>query len=199
MKLIGLSGSIATGKTTVATMFKELGCYIIDADQLAHEALKIDNIREEILSRFGDVLSSNGNIDRKKLGNIVLKNKGKLAVLENIIHPTVEVIRNRKLEAIKKKHPDAIVIYETPLLFEKSLEHIFCCTVVVYTNRHTQIKRLMKRNGFSEEEALQRILLQMPIEEKIRRADFVIDNSNSLEHTRKQVEKTLKEIKRVPL
>ncbi|HHS49250.1 MAG TPA: dephospho-CoA kinase [Desulfurella acetivorans] len=193
---IGLTGSIACGKSTVANMFKELGAYIIDADEIAHEALKkTEKPYKQILDVFGfSILDENKNIDRKKLGSIVLKDKQKLAVLESIIHPYVQQKRKEIEELILQKDKNAIIIYDVPLLFEKQLESSFDKIIVVYVPKDIQIERLMKRQNLTYDEALNLVKLQMDIEEKKKQADFVIDNSYSLEDTRKQVIEVFKKL-----
>lgn len=193
---IGLTGSVATGKSTVASIFKAFGAYIIDADEISHKALAKGEITyKKILDEFGDkILDDNGNIDRKKLGNIVLKDKAKLAILESIIHPYVQEKRKEIEKSILEKDANAIIIYDVPLLFEKHLESSFDKIIVVYTNKSTQIERLMKRQNLTYNEALGLINLQIDIEEKKKMADFVIDNSCSIENTRKQVEEIFKKL-----
>ncbi|MGC8789953.1 MAG: dephospho-CoA kinase [Desulfurella sp.] len=194
---VGLTGSIATGKSTVANMFKELGAYVIDADEIAHDALKKNqNTHKQIIEVFGEsILDENGNIDRKKLGAIVFNDKQKLTLLESIIHPFVQQKRREIEESILKKEKNAIIIYDVPLLFEKHLEDSFDKIIVVYAKKEIQIERLMKRQNLTYDEALKLINLQMDIEEKKQRADFVIDNSYSLEDTKKQVAKLFEKIK----
>lgn len=199
MLFVGLTGSIATGKSTVAKFLKALGCYIIDADDIAHTVYKRGTKSyRKIIEKFGkNILDKNSSIDRKKLGNIVLKDRKKLIKLEEIVHPEVEHLRNKMIEEIVTKDRHAIIIYDVPLLFEKNLNGLFDCTVVVYTDKDTEIGRLMTRNSFDKDEAIKRISLQMPIEEKIERADFVIDNSGSLDSTKKQTEKLFLSLKRL--
>lgn len=193
---VGLTGSIATGKSSVANMLKELGAYIIDADEIAHDALKkTEKPYKQILNVFGsNILDEQGNIDRKKLGSIVLNDKQKLAVLESIIHPYVQQKRKEIEESILQHDRNAVIIYDVPLLFEKHLENSFDKIIVVYVPKDIQIKRLMKRQNISYDEALNLINLQICIEEKKKKADFVIDNSYSLENTKKQVLEVFKKL-----
>jgi len=193
---VGLTGSIATGKSTVANMLKELGAYIIDSDEIAHDALKkTEKPYKQILDAFGSsILDNQGNIDRKKLGSIVLNNKQKLALLESIIHPYVQQKRKEIEESILQQNQKAIIIYDVPLLFEKHLESNFDKIIVVYVPKDVQIKRLMKRQNITYDEALNLINLQICIEEKKKKADFVIDNSYSLESTKKQVQEVFKKV-----
>ena len=197
MKLIGLTGSIATGKSTVARVFKDLGFYVIDADEIAHSVYKKgEKAYFEILKAFGkSILDENGEINRKKLGKLVLNDKKKLSLLEKIVHPLVEQKRLEILRRIKNEDPRAFVIYDVPLLFEKNLKSMFDCVIVVYVPQEIQIKRLMKRDRISKDEALKKVSLQLSIEEKKRLADIVIDNSKTLKETQKQVEDIVKKIK----
>lgn len=197
MKLIGLTGSIATGKSTVARVFKDLGFYVIDADEVAHSVYKKgEKAYFEILKVFGKgILDENGEINRKKLGKLVLNDKKKLSLLEKIVHPLVEQKRLEILRRIKNEDPRAFVIYDVPLLFEKNLKSMFDCVIVVYVPQEIQIKRLMKRDRISKDEALKKVSLQLSIEEKKRLADIVIDNSKTLKETQKQVEDIVKKIK----
>lgn len=191
MLFVGLTGSIATGKSSVAKIFSELGFSVIDADYLAHKAYeKGQKAYDKIVKEFGsDILDNHMNIDRKKLGKIVLQNKEQLSKLESIVHPEIEKIRNSELKKIERVDKNAIVIYDIPLLFEKNLKKMFDVTIVVYTDKKTQIERLMKRDGLSKKEAEKRIDLQIPVEQKIKMADFAIDNSKDIDYTKKQVEK----------
>ncbi|WP_022671355.1 dephospho-CoA kinase [Hippea alviniae] len=197
MKFIGLTGSIATGKSTVAKIFEEFGCYVIDADKLVHKIYeKGEEGYKRVVEAFGNaILYENRNIDRKKLAEIVLKDKEQLKKLESIVHPIVERKRNEILSKIAKSKKDAIVIYDVPLLFEKDMQSMFDCVIVVWTDRETQIKRLMKRNNLSKEEAEKRINLQMSIDKKRELADIVIDNSKDLDYTKKQVLSIIQDIK----
>lgn len=193
---IGLTGSIACGKSTVANILKELGAYVIDADEIAHEALKkTEKPYKQILEAFGSsILDEQGNIDRKKLGKIVLKDKQKLTLLESIIHPYVQQKRKEIEESILQKDRNAVIIYDVPLLFEKHLENSFDKIIVVYAPKDIQIERLMKRQNLTYDEALNLINLQICIEEKKKKADIVIDNSYSLENTKKQVFEVFKKL-----
>ncbi len=197
MKFIGLTGSIATGKSTVAKMFKDLGFYVIDADEIAHSVYKKgERAYFEIIKAFGEnILGENGEIDRKKLGKLVLNDKEKLSLLEKIVHPAVEQKRLEILEKIKKENPHAFVIYDVPLLFEKNLKSMFDCVILVYVPQEVQIKRLMERDRISKDEALKKLSLQLPIDEKRKLADIVIDNSKTLAETQKQVESIAEKIK----
>ncbi len=197
MKLIGLTGSIATGKSTVAKIFKDLGFYVIDADKIAHSVYKRgEKAYFEIVKVFGkEILHENGEINRKKLGRLVLNDNKKLSLLEAIVHPAVEEKRLEMLEKIKNEDPHAFVISDVPLLLEKDLKSKFDCIIVVYVPKELQIRRLMERDHILKEEALKKVSLQLPINEKRKLADIVIDNSKTLAKTRKQVESIVEKIK----
>jgi dephospho-CoA kinase len=188
--IIYLTGGIATGKSTVAKIFSELGAYVIDADKIAHKVImKGTRAYNKIVEIFGkDILDETGEIDRKKLGKIVFKDKNLLAKLEEITHPEVLSYMSQELADLKSD----IVIIEIPLIFEKKLE--LHPNVLVYAPRHIQKKRLIERDNISEEEAEMRISAQMDIEEKKKLADYVIDNSGSIEETKRQVKEILERI-----
>ena len=177
MILVGLTGGIATGKSTVARMFKRCGAVVIDADELARDVVKPGKPAwREIVKTFGKtVLNPDRTINRQTLGAIVFGNRARLRHLERIIHPRVAREQARQTRQAARKNPDAVVIYDVPLLFEAGIDTRVDKVIVVTTDRETQIARLKKRNGFSHAEAIRRIRNQMPLSHKIRRADFVLE------------------------
>lgn len=188
---IGLTGGIATGKSTVARLLVERGAFLVDADQIAREVVAPgEPALEAIASLFGQaVIHKDGTLDRKALGAIVFEDKRLLAELEAITHPA---IRNRMQERIRDygdRHPDKLIVADVPLLYETGQESLYEGVMVVYVPEAVQLERLMLRNRMAEAEARRRISLQMDIEEKRRRADWVIDNSGDLEQTKAQVDK----------
>ncbi|MFT5169651.1 MAG: dephospho-CoA kinase [Candidatus Omnitrophota bacterium] len=187
MFIIGLTGSVATGKSTVATMFKELGAKIIDADKIVHDLLK-NNVtcKKEIACTFKNVLNEESNIDRKALAQSVFNNITKLRKLERIIHPRVRREINKQLKRYKTRKIKVVVL-DIPLLFEGKYHKITDSNVVVKATQELQIKRVIKRLNISKSEALQRIRTQMTIQHKIRLADHVIDNRGTITQTKKQV------------
>lgn len=187
--IVGLTGGIACGKSTVANMFRELGCPIVDADQVAREVVEPGTIGlKRLLERFGeDVLRDDGTLDRKELGKIVFHNKKALAELNAILHPLISERMNEKKEEALKLNPP-FVIMDIPLLYELNREGLVEVILVVYVPAAVQLERLIQRDQFTMEEANLRIASQMDIEEKKKRADYVIDNLGTLESTRKQVE-----------
>jgi dephospho-CoA kinase len=198
MLLIGLTGGIATGKSLVSKTLKELGAYIIDADKISREVVEpYTPAWTKIVEFFGrDVLNNDGKINRKKLGEIVFNDPAKKKRLEEIVHPVVIEEENRRIEEYKKINPDAIVVIDAALLIEAGGHLRVDKLIVVYSDRETQLKRLCERDGFSRGEAEKRIDSQMPLKEKIKIADFVIDNSNDIENTLVQVKTIFNKLKK---
>ena len=181
MMLVGLTGGIATGKSTVAKMFKQCGAVVIDADELARDIVKPGKAAwQEIVNTFGKTaLDPDRAINRRALGAIVFRNHSKLRRLERIIHPRVEREQARLTRQAARKDPNAVVIYDVPLLFEAGVDKRVDAIIVVTADRETQIARLKKRNGLSRAEAIRRIRNQMPLAKKIRRADYIIKGTLS--------------------
>jgi dephospho-CoA kinase len=188
VKVIGLTGGIATGKSMVSAIFERAGAVIIDADRIARKVVKKDlPAYRQIVDTFGEsVLLPDGEINRTVLGNLIFNDPRKKQMLNTIVHPQVEKETHRQLKQIKKNNPNALVILDIPLLFEANMHKDLSEVIVVYAPEHIQIKRLMERDRLSQDDALARIRSQMPIEEKKSLATMVIDNSGTLEHTRKQ-------------
>jgi len=197
MKVVGLTGNIASGKTEVAKIFKDLGARVIDADQIAREVVKPGEIVwEEIHKEFGeDILNPDRTINRLKLGEIVFNDNEKRDRINKITHPR---IIERMKELIKKYKRDnvKVVIIEATLIVEKGgLKDTIEELIVVTSDKETQIKRILERDGFKREEAISRIESQIPITEKEKHASYVIDNSGTLSETRKQVEEVWEKLK----
>jgi dephospho-CoA kinase len=196
MKVIGLTGNIACGKSVVASMFEELGARVIDADRISRLVVELGKpVWKEIVERFGEeVLNSDGTIDRKKLGETVFRDKEKREELNRITHPRI-VGRIKEILEEYRKEGAGVVIVEAALILEKGgMKPIISNLIVVTADIEAQITRLIRRGGFSRQEALSRINSQMPISEKVKHATYVIDNSRTLEETRKQVEEVWKKI-----
>ncbi|MFN8008901.1 MAG: dephospho-CoA kinase [Terriglobia bacterium] len=189
MTRVGLTGGIASGKSTVCRMFREKGCQIIDADQVAHGLIRREQpCFEAVVKKFGrEILDPSGEINRKKLGEIVFEDRSKLESLNSIVHP--EVIRTilAILAGREKEHPRERSLVEASLMIESGFYKSFQRLIVVTCSPEQQMERLMARNGLSAEQSRNRVSLQMPLDEKIRFADFVVDNSGSLENTQAQV------------
>ena len=188
-RYFGLTGGIASGKSTVAAMLRELGAHIIDADQIGHEMLLPSSAAyPELVSAFGrKILDSAGRIDRKKLGPLVFSDPAKLRQLNRIVHPRI-IKRTGQLAAKHcAENPGAIVIVDAALIYETGIPGRFVKTIVTWCRPEQQIERLIDKTGLTCKEAEERLASQMPAEEKRRRADFVIDCSGSLEETRRQI------------
>ena len=183
--IIGLTGNIGTGKSTVAGMLAEVGAEVIDADQVAHEVMRAGTpAHAAVVEAFGpELLASDGEIDRKRLGSLVFADSTALARLEAIAHPAIiETIRRR----ISDSSADVVVV-EAIKLIEAGMADAYDSVWVTTCRREQQIRRIVDKRGLSRAEAEQRIRAQPPQEKKIARADVVIDNSRSLSRTREQV------------
>jgi len=191
--VIGLTGGIASGKSTVSEMFRELSIPVIDADVIAREVVEQGKpAYNKIVEVFGaEVLQQDGELDRPRLGSIVFYNEEKRLQLNKIVHPAVREEMNRKKEMYIKEGMQAVVL-DIPLLFESKLTSLVDRVLVVAVKPHTQLERLMKRNNFSEEEATARIQSQMPLEEKVKNADEVINNDGTIMGTKTQLQVILK-------
>lgn len=179
MILIGLTGGVATGKSTVAQMFKKRGAVVIDADELAHAMVQPGKPAwQEIVQVFGkQILNPDRSINRQVLSSIVFSRPAKRRRLERIIHPRVAREQQRLTRAAATQNPNAVVIYDVPLLFEAGIDTRVDKIVVVAADQKTQIARLRKRNGLSQAEALRRIRSQIPMQKKCRLADIVLDGA----------------------
>lgn len=188
MQVIGLTGGIATGKSTVSAILENAGAVIIDADRIARMVVKKNMpAYRQILDKFGkSVLLPDGEIDRTALGNLIFNDPQKKQLLNTIVHPYVRKETDRQLKQLEKNNPDALVILDIPLLFEAGMGSDLSEVIVVYAPEPIQVKRLMKRDHISHADAMARVRSQMPIEEKKKLATMVIDNSGTREHTRKQ-------------
>lgn len=187
---IGLTGGIATGKSTVATMLVERGALLVDADQVAREVVMPgEPALEAVASKFGQaVIHTDGTLNRAALGNIVFKDKELLAYLESILHPAVRQRMQARMRQYAADSPEKLIVADVPLLYETEQQALYEGVMVVYVPEQLQLERLQKRNSISEAEAASRIALQMGIESKRARADWVIDNSGTLEETKQQIE-----------
>ncbi|MGB6371545.1 MAG: dephospho-CoA kinase [Atribacterota bacterium] len=186
--IVGLTGGIVGGKSTVASMLRDLGAKIVDADELGHSVmLPYRPAWKKIIRLFGkDILQNNLNIDREKLGKIVFTNQTLLKKLNEITHPEIIKLIKKEINLVRNKthNQEKILIIDAALIYEAKMDRLMDKIIVVYINEDEQIKRLIKRNNLSKEEALQRIKSQMPMKEKVKMADYVIDNSNSLDKTK---------------
>ncbi len=189
MLRVGLTGGMGCGKSTVATMMRTLGCHVIEADPLAHKLIEPGRPAfQEVIHAFGiDVLRSDGFVDRKKLGAIVFADMDKLLRLNAIVHPRVLKELERLFSEYAAANPKGVAVVEAALLIEAGYVKHLDRLVVAWCTPEQQMERLLAR-GMSREQIEQRLAAQMPLEEKRRRADDVVDCSVPLEETRKQVE-----------
>jgi len=190
MFIIGLTGGIASGKSTVAKMLVEKGAYLLDADQLAREAVEPGRPAwQKIVDWLGEsVLLPDRNLDRAKLARVVFNDRSKLDQLNRIVHPWVGSRFFELSEEIKAKDPGAVVIYDIPLLIEAGMQKMVDLVLLVYVPRETQVLRLQQRDGIDRAAAETRLKAQMPLEEKKKQAGAIIDNSGSIAETARQVE-----------
>ena len=189
MLKVGLTGSIAVGKTFVCGNFRELGCFVLDADQTAREVVRPGTIGlERIVAGFGDeVLTADGELDRRRLGAIVFADEEKRLLLNSIVHPLVFEKQDAWLREREGETPDAIAIVDAALMIESGGYKRFDKLIVVWCEPAIQLQRLMLREKLDPSAAAMRIAAQMPQDEKKRFADFLIDTSNGFEDTRRQV------------
>ncbi|UGB29763.1 dephospho-CoA kinase [Metabacillus sp. B2-18] len=193
--VIGLTGGIASGKSTVSNMLKNLGIRVVDADQISREVVELGKpAYQQILSVFGDeILHQDKTINREKLGAIIFGDHSKREQLNKIVHPAVRKEMLNGVEEEKAKNSKAVVL-DIPLLFESKLTHMVDKTILVYVDEKTQLKRLMERNGYTEKEAKMRIESQLPLHMKKDLSDEIIDNNGTIEQTEKQLHEILKKL-----
>ncbi len=189
VKLIGLTGGVGSGKSTVAAILRELGAEVVDADEASHAVYEPGTPGFAAVVRdFGQDYVRDGRIDRKALGELVFKHPEARRRLNTIVHPLVrEWMAQRTVEAVERGAE--VIVQDVPLLFENKLEELFPTTVLVWVPREVQVERLVNGRGFTPERAREVIAAQMPIDEKRSRATHVIDNSGTRESTRVQVER----------
>jgi dephospho-CoA kinase len=189
MRLIGLTGGIATGKSVVAAMLAARGATVVDADELAREVVRPgEPALSAITQRFGDsVLQADGTLDRSRLGDIVFADEQSRRDLERITHPRIAALmQERIVAAVTHDAPAAIV--DIPLLFENHREDSFEGVLLVWAPAALQMERMTQRDGLDHESAARRLAAQLPIDDKRDRATWVIDNSGTLDETRRQVD-----------
>jgi dephospho-CoA kinase len=189
MRLIGVTGGIATGKTTVDRMLTAHGATVIDADELAREVVRPgEPALEEVAARFGrDLIRPDGSLDRTRLGRLVFADPEARRDLERITHPRITELTAARV-ATALAGPAPLVVVDIPLLFENAREAMFEGVLLVYAPAEVQVERLRERNGLDEAAALQRLAAQLPIDEKRGRATWIIDNSGSLDATSRAVD-----------
>jgi dephospho-CoA kinase len=189
MLKVGLTGSIAVGKSFVVRTLAELGCQMIDADQVAREVVAPGSAGLDLVTgAFGqEVLRDDGELDRGKLGSIVFTDAAKRAELNAILHPLIIAAQDERIRAIEAADPNAIVVIDAALMIESGGYRRLDKLVVVHCRPEIQLERLMRRDNLSHEDAAQRISAQMPQEEKIKYGDYLIDTSDGFGPTREQV------------
>lgn len=188
---VGLTGGIASGKSTVLAQFKKCGASIVDADAVAREVVEpgTEGLKR-VIERFGpEYIEENGTLDRAKLGQLIFADETERKALNEILHPLINAKIRQQMTYFETAAPEIPVIVDIPLLIENNLMDMFDRVVVVYVPKFLQVKRLMARNGFSDDEAKRRIQSQMPLDDKRQHADYVVDNSGDVENTRRQVER----------
>ncbi len=197
MLKVGLTGSIAVGKSHVLGVLKELGCHVIDADQIARDVVApgtpgLKSVAEE----FGNgIVKADGTLDRKQLGEIVFNDEAKRKTLNAILHPSIIAIQDEKIRELEAIDPQGIVVIDAALMIESGGYKRLDKLIVVYCEPEIQLQRLMKRDGLSREAAVPRISAQMPQQEKIKYADFLIDTSGDFAGTRAQVETLFEQLR----
>ena len=197
MQLIGLTGGIASGKSTIASRLAEHGAVVVDADRIAREVVEPGTpALAHIAERFGDgVIASDGSLDRPALGAIVFGDPEALRDLNGITHPAVLAASTERFRAAAEADPDAIVVYDVPLLVESANEYPFDRVVVAHADEATRIRRLVELRGMDAAEAERRIRSQATDEERLAVADVVIDTGGTLQHTRDQVDALWRELR----
>ena len=201
MLIVGLTGGVASGKTAVSRVLREEGAYIIDADQIARELVQPHKPAwNELVRAFGKkILQEDGSIHRRKLADKVFTDPEQRKVLNQILHPRIKEEMDRRTKEIGQKDPEAIVVIDAPLLVELGVYRKVDQLIVITSTQMQQMERLKERDGRSPEEALRLFSSQMPVEEKVKLADFVIRNEGSLEETKKRAKEVFKELKKVML
>ena len=196
MLKVGLTGSIAVGKSVVVSMLEEFGCVTFDADRIAHSVMEPGRpAYEDVVREFGTgVIAADGAIDRAKLGAIVFADAARRQRLNEIVHPRVIEAQNRLLAEAEATDPTGIAIVDAALMIESGGYKRFDKLIVVFCDRETQVARLMKRNRISREDAELRIAAQMSSEEKRKYADYEIDTSGTLAETRSRVQEVYSQL-----
>jgi dephospho-CoA kinase len=199
MLKVGLTGSIAVGKSHVLGILAELGCHVIDADQIAREVVSADTEGlNAVVAAFGaEVLRDDGTLDRQRLGAIVFADEEKRKRLNSILHPLIISAQDERIRELESKDPNGIVIIDAALMIESGGYRRLDKLIVVHCRPEIQLERLMKRDDLSRDAAEERIRAQMPQEEKKKYADFLIDTSGDYQATREQVETVFQKLRAV--
>ena len=194
--ILGITGNIASGKSTIARALVERGATLLDADQLARAVVAPgSSVLQQLAERFGrEILLENGELDRARLGKIIFASSSARIELNEIMHPAIASLAIERLQQLKTDPQVCLVVYEAPLLFEAGAEGRVDKVLVVSVAAEIQLQRLMSRDWLDEGAARQRIAAQMPQAEKLTRADYIIDNSGSLEAALVQVDQLWREL-----
>lgn len=199
MLRVGLTGSIGVGKSFVSSVFADLGCRVLDADETAREVVAPNSPGlKAVVAAFGrEILTDSGELDRAKLGALVFADADKRATLNSILHPYIIVRQDERLREWEALDPNAIAIVDAALMIESGGYKRFDKLIVVYCREDVQIERLMKRNQLSREEAVRRIAAQMPQDEKKKFADYLIDTSEGFDRTRERTKEVYDSLRAV--
>ena len=193
--IIGLTGGIASGKSTVSKILDEMGIRVVDADIVAREVMESKEVIKKISDEFGEnILDSDGELDRSKLREMVFSSKSRVKILNSIVHPSV--IDRFKNEREKSMRTREVLVFDIPLLFEAKMENLCDKVIVVYVDSETQIKRVMERDGSKRETALNIIKNQMSLSEKLEKADIKIKNDGTIEELEKKIKEVFQNFKR---
>ncbi len=200
MLKVGLTGSIAVGKSYVCDCLRELGCHVLDADKTSREVVAPGTVGLDlIVKNFGDtVLLPDGGLDRKKMGAIVFGEEEKRQLLNSIVHPLVIAAQDHWIRECEKTDPSGIAVMDAALMIESGGYKRFNKLIVVWCEPELQLERLIRRNNLNAEQAKMRIAAQMPQDEKKRYADYLIDTSSGFDDTRRQVESVVDHLRKAP-
>jgi dephospho-CoA kinase len=199
MLIVGLTGGVASGKTAVSQILREEGAYLIDADQIARELVQPHTPTwNELIRVFGkEILQEDGSIHRKRLAAKVFPDPEQRNLLNRILHPRIKAEMNRRVKEIGQKDPNAIVVIDAALIVELGDHREMDKVIVVTSTKEQQIERLRDRDGTNQDEAQRIFSSQMPLEEKMKVADFIIQNEGSFEETKRRVKEVFQELKRI--
>lgn len=197
MLIVGLTGGIASGKSLVTRVLRDLGAHIIDADKIVHDLLSTgEDACNEVVGHFGvGIQLPDGSIDRRQLGDIIFNHPDERAWLNNCIHPRVFQAYQTRVRQLRERQPDAIVVMDAALLIETGYHKKMDKLIVVYAKQQDQVNRLMERDCFTVEQALARISSQMPLDEKRKYADYVIDNTGTREVSEQQTREIFEKLR----
>ena len=191
--ILGLTGGIGTGKSTVANMLKEKGIPVVDTDLISREVIQYPEIIEKIkLEISNEVFDFNNKLNRKKMSEIVFENKEKLKKLNEIMHPVILKKMWEEVEKLKKDYK--IIVVDISLLFEINMENEVDKVLLIYSSKEIQIERIMNRDGRTREEAIKIINSQMPLYKKREKSDYIIQNNDSLEKLKKNLDKVVQKL-----